>query len=129
MADMLLDTTLFQDYRAGDPGAGAIIQQVVEGTITASVSPLTVFDLLGSAGLDRRTEIGYTSMLSFLEAAPLTAEAAKAAGVWMASIEEEGRDGLARFALLAATAQERGEPICTRNSETFSRFYSEVVGY
>ena len=129
MADMLLDSTLFRDYREGDPGARAIIERVMAGEISASVSPMTVFDLLGSGGLDRRAEMGYTGMLSFLEEAPLTAEAAKMAGIWMASVEEEERDGLSRFALIAATAKERGEPVCTRNAESFSRFDSEVVGY
>ena len=129
MADMLLDTGLLRDYRRGDPGAGDVIQKVIEGTVSASVSPLTVFELLSSAGLDRREEVGYMGMLSFLEMAPLTAEAAKSAGVWMASVEEGERDGLARFALIAATAKERGEAICTRSAEGFSRFYAEVVDY
>ena len=129
MADMLLDTRLIQDYRTGDPGAGSIIQQVVEGVITASVSPLTVFELLRSTKLDRRVEVEYVSILSFLEMAPLTAEAAKSAGVWMASFTENEQDNLGQFSLIAATAKERGEAVCTRNSEAFGRFKVEIVGY
>ena len=68
-------------------------------------------------------------MLGFLETAPLSPEAAKVAGVWIASVEPERRDELAHIALIAATAQERGEPVYTRNIEPFSRFYSDVVGY
>ena len=129
MAEMLLDATVFRDYRAGDAGARAIIEQVIEGSRTASVSPLTVFELWGSFPLDRRAEMGYAGMLGFLETAPLSSEAAKVAGVWIASVEPEQRDELARIALIAATAQERAEPICTRNVDGFSRFYSDVVGY
>ncbi len=130
MAEMLLDATVFRDYRVGDPGARVIIEQVIEGSRTASVSPLTVFELWeGDGGLDRRAEMGYAGMLGFLETAPLSSEAAKVAGVWIASVEPEQRDELARVALIAATAQERGEPIYTRNVESFSRFYSDVVGY
>ena len=129
MAEMLLDTTVFQDYRQGVPGARRIFEQIIDGSITASVSPLTVFELWGSSGFDRRSEIGYVGMLRFLEEAPLSSQAAKVASIWIASLEEADRPGLARFALLAATAQERREPICTGQPEPFGRFYSELVSY
>ena len=129
MAEMMLDATVFRDYRVGDPGARAIIEQVMGGSRTASISPLTVFELWGGGDLDRRAEIGYAGMLGFLEVASLSTEAAQAAGVWILSIEPDERDGLARVALVAATAQERGEPICTRNAHQFSRFNSEVMDY
>ena len=129
MADMLLDTAVLQDYRRGDTGARAVIDQVLDGSTTASVSTVSVFELWGAAGIDRRAEMGYVGMLRFLQEAPLSMEAAKVAGIWIASVEPEQRDGLARFALIAATAKERGETICTRDQEPFARFYSELVGY
>ena len=129
MADMLLDTRLIKDYRTGDPGAGDIIQQVMEGMITASVSSLTVFELLRSTKSDRRAEVGYVGILSFLEIAPLTAAAAKLAGVWMASSTENEQHNLGQFSLIAATAKERGEAICTRNAEVFGKFEVKIVGY
>ena len=129
MAKLLLDTTVMQDYRRGDPGAQAIIDQIVRGEVTASICPLTLFELWGSSDLDRRSEMGYVGMLKFIEEAPLSNEAAKVAGLWVAALDEEERGLLARFALVAATAKERGEPICTRNPEPFSKFYSEFVSY
>ena len=129
MAEMLLDATVFRDYRVGDPGARAIIEQVIEGSRTASVSPLTVFELWGGLPLDRRTEMGYAGMLGFLETAPLSPEAAKVAGRWIASLDEADRTRLTPLALVAATAIERGEPICTREPESFRVFGVEAVGY
>lgn len=129
MTDMLLDITVFQDYVQGDEDARAIISHVIEGTKTAAISPLILFELWRDPSLDRKTEIGYVAVLSFLEDAPLSAEAAKTAGLWLASVEEEERDKLAYFALVGATARERGEPICTRNQDLFSRFYSDFVDY
>ena len=129
MADMLLDTTVLQDYRRGNPGARAVIEQVMEAKITASVSPLTVFRLWSGPGVDRRAEIGYVGMLSRLETAPLSAEAAKVAGIWIASVDETERDELGHYALVAATARERGEPICTSNPDPFSRFDAQIVPY
>ena len=60
---------------------------------------------------------------------PLSSEAAKVAGIWIGSLDEDERDPLARYALIAATAKERGEAICTRDQQSFARFYSELVGY
>ena len=129
MAELMLDTTVFHDYRAGDPGARAVIERIMSGQITASISPITVFELWGNSGLDRRTEIGYVGMLRFLEEASLSHDAAKVAGIWIAPLEEAERVRLARYAVVAATARERGEPICTLDTEPFTRFNSEVVGY
>ena len=129
MTEMLLDTALFHDYRRGDPGARRVIERIVEGEVTASVSSVTVFELWGRPGLDRTAEIGYVGLLSFLEEAPLSGAAAKRAGIWVADVAPEERAGLARFALLAATAAERGEPVCTRDAERFGRFRAELVDY
>ena len=129
MADLLLDAAVLQDYRREGPGARAVIERVIIGEVTASASPLTVFELWSAGDLDRRAEIGLVGVLSFLEEAPLSIEAAKTAGVWLASVEEPERAALWRYALVAATAQERGEPVCTREQESYARFYSELVSY
>ena len=36
---------------------------------------------------------------------------------------------MVRYAVVAATASERGVPVCTRNPGPFSRFYTELVDY
>ena len=129
MANLLLDTTVLSDYRRGDTGARAVIDKIIGGDVTASICPLTIFELWGSSDLDRRSEMGYVGLLQFLEEAPLSNEAAKLAGLWIAALDEEERGPLTRFALIAATAKERGEPICTRDSEPFGKFYPELVSY
>ena len=129
MADVLLDATVFLDYRNGVRGARSLFEQIVRKELRASVSPYTVFQLWGRADLDRQAEMGYTSMLTFLEEAPLTVQAAKTAGLWIASLPPDERAGLITYALLVATATERGEEICTRNMEPFRRFPSELREY
>ncbi len=129
MADILLDATVFLDYRNGVRGAQSLFEQIMRKEISASVSPYTVFQLWGMANLDRQAEMGYTSMLTFLEEAPLTVQAAKTAGLWTASLPAEERAGLISYALLVATAAERGEQICTRNMEPYRRFPSELREY
>lgn len=129
MADILLDATVFLDYRSGVQGARVLFEQIVRKEVSASVSPFTVFQLWGRADLDRQAEMGYTSMLVFLEEAPLTVQAAKTAGLWIASLPAQERGGLMTYALIVATATERGEQICTRNMEPYRRFPSELRDY
>ena len=130
MADMLLDATVFRDCLGGEEAALAILRRIMDESIKASVSPVTVLELWQSPEMDRRAEIRYSGILSFLEEAPLTVDAAKTAGMWLASLDsEDDRAELARCALVAATAKERGEPVCTRSADSFTRFYSEVVDY
>lgn len=129
MADVLLDITVFEDYRRGDSGARSIINKIIDGEISASVSPLTVLHLWGGPDFDRKAEIAYTGMLSFMEEATLTSNAAKTAGIWLAAMPPEERGKLMYFALLAATAKERGESVCTRNGEVFSQFNIDITDY
>ena len=87
MADIMIDATVFEDYRRGEPGARAIVEKVLDGSTTASVSPVTIFELWGDTNMNRQAEIGCVSMLSFMEPAPLSPEAAKVAGQWIASLK------------------------------------------
>ena len=129
MAELLLDVTVFEDYRAGDPRARAVIDRALDGEISVSVSPVTVSQLLGDPSLDRQAEIGSAGLLSFMEQAVLSAEAAKVAGRWLAKLDPLQRAELAPMALIAATAKERGELVCTRDPKAFSRFDAAAVGY
>ncbi len=129
MADMLLDITLFRDYLKGVPAARSIVEQVIDGRATASVSSVTVYELWQEPSLDRRTEMAYAALLSFLEEAPLSVDAAKRAGLLLAALDDERRSPLSYHALVAAVAQERGEPVCTRASEGFSAFHADVISY
>lgn len=129
MADMLLDATVFDDYRRGDSGARAIIEQIIEGEVKAAVSSLTVFELWSATGFDRQAEIGYVSLLKFLEEAPVTVEVARVAAMWVAPLVYDQRMALAQAALVAATAQVRDEPLFTSKPELFERFYSNLIEY
>jgi len=129
MADLLLDITIFDDYLKGDPGAGVIVQQIIDGTLTASVSPLTVFVLWRSRVLSRKDEIGITALLSLLEEAELSAEVAKVAALLLDSAGNTETEIRLHCAVIAATAQQRGEQICTRDADFLRRLYSKIVTY
>ena len=134
MADMLLDITLFDDLRNGDEGARKIVEGILDGEIKAAVSPATICELWQSDAIDRRTEIGFLSVLRFVEEAAPDIEIARTAGLWMSDARDDGqpdggqRDG-ACVALAAATANSMAIPICTRDDAAFGRFDVEVVSY
>ena len=140
LVDMLLDATLFRDYLAGDAGARGVVDGILDGSSSAAVSAATVFELWQDPGLDRRTEMALAALMGFVEVAPLTEEAARRAGVLLASGDAANRDGpasegaerregLAHAALVAAVALERGAPVYTRDGDGYAAFGVEVVSY
>ena len=129
MADMLLDITVFNDLKAGDPDARKVVEGILDGEIKAAASPLTVCELWRSSGIDRRTEIGFLSVLRFVEEVAPALEDARTAGLWLADSELDGRRDASCVAITAATAKRLGIPICTRDSEAFATFDVEVTSY
>ena len=128
MADALLDTTVFIDYYRGDAGAKDLIDAVIDGSLTASYSSLTSFEIWIGIG-NREEEIDFLAVLSQCEEAPLTAAMARTAAIWLKGLSPRRAEGLFRDALIAATANERGEAIYTRNVRDFERLSIDVRTY
>jgi len=128
LADALFDTTVFIDYYRGDDGARELVEAVVEGSLSASFSSLASFEIwLGIAS--REEEIDFLAMLSYCEEAPLTASMARTAALWLKNVRPRRAEALFRDALIAATANERGETVYTRNVRDFRRFTQDVQRY
>ena len=68
MADALFDTTVFIDAYNGHQGAEHLVQQVITGARTASVSPISVFELW-LRSMTRREEMRHRALLALLEEA------------------------------------------------------------
>ena len=127
MADMLLDASLFRAYLGGDRSARRVVDRVLEGSETAAVSSVTVFELWRDPDLDRRTEMALTALIGFVEVAPLSADAAKRAGLLLAARDNGNGATAGNHALVAAVALERGEPVCTIDASPYSDFGVEFV--
>ena len=129
MADMLLDITLFQDLRQGDEEARKIVEAILDGEISAAVSPMTICELWQSGDIDRRVEIGFLSVLRFIEEIAPDIDIARTAGLLVAALDpDSGRDA-ACVAVAASTAKQLDIPICTRDAECFGRFDVEIKSY
>jgi len=130
MADALFDTTVFIDWLRGDGAAKQLVDDVLQGRKTASYSAITMAELWQNEQIDRQTEIEYQALASeFLEEAPLVSEAAKRAGVQLRDLSRNRRRELFADALIAATAEIRGETVYSRNDSDLRRFYSRVETY
>lgn len=129
MADALFDTTVLIDYRRGDPAAQSLVKPVLDGRSTASFSPITVAELWQGKMKDRKEELEYTAILSVMEEAPLRSDEARRAGDKIRGYGYNQKANLFADALIAATAEERDEPLYTRNDRDMSRFYSNVKKY
>ncbi len=129
MADMLLDATVFDDLRRGDSNARELIESILDGKVEAAVSPMTVCELWRRDDIDRQIEIGFLSVLRFVEEVSPNIDTARTAGLWLANYTEDGRRDAAYVSLVAATAKQLNIPVCTRDAEAFERFGVETIDY
>jgi len=128
MADVLFDTTVLIDYYNGDPAAQSLVELVMAGEATASVSPVTTFEIwLGIE--DHDEEVAFRALMNSLEPAPLTEEMARIAAVWLRGLSPRRAENLFRDALIATTASSRKETVVTRNIGDFQRFGIDVQPY
>lgn len=129
MADLLLDVTLFHDLRQGDAEARKIVESILDGEVAAAISPMTVCELWHRGGIDRRAEIGFLSVLRFVEEIAPDIDTARTAGLLLADTDlGSGRDA-ACVAVAAATAKQMDIPVCTRDTDSFGRFGVEIASY
>lgn len=129
MVDMILDETLFADFQRGDEGARAVVEGILDGNVTAAVSPMTAYRIWQDAELDRRAEIMLLSLLRFVDEAPISIDAAKRAGLWLAALPTEEREAFGYYALVSSTAVQIDAPVCTRNPAPFERFGAQSTVY
>jgi predicted nucleic acid-binding protein len=128
MADALFDTTVFIDCYRGDRGAEALMNSVIGGSMTASYSAVTSFEIWsGISSLQEESD--YLLFLAFCEEVALTGSMARQAAVMLQGQTARRSEALVRDALIAATAAERGELVHTRNVRDFRRFNVNVQSY
>ena len=130
MADALLDTCVFIDYVRGEPKGKALLMPFLSLEKKGSYSTLTVAEIWrGETMTDRKEEIQYQAILTLMEEASLTTSIARVAGSRLRGLSRNLQGVLFADALIAATAEERGEPIYSRNVKDLTRFYSNVLTY
>lgn len=126
----LYDTCVFIDYWRGDTAALALIDSVRNQPRSASYSPLSATELWIFPQLGRQEEIEFVALTRyFLQEAQLSTSAAMRAGQLLRGHSRSARMRLVADALIAATAEERGDRVRTRNYRDLRRFYNNVTIY
>ena len=126
----LYDTCVFIDYWRGDANACALIDAVRKQPGSASYSTLSASEIWQYSRLGRQEEIEFVALTRyFIQEASLSTTAAMKAGQWLRRHSRSARMKLAADALIAATAEERGDVVRTRNCKDFQRFYNNVQIY
>ena len=129
MADALFDTTIFIDYLDGDVDALRVINDVMSGSKSGSISAITTMEMWQTRNFDRRREIIYTSFAGIFDEVTVDHEVAKRAGESVRTMSRNQRRRLLADALIAKSALSRGEPVYTRNRRDISRFGAAVANY
>ncbi len=126
----LYDTSVFIDYWTGDSAAVALVKSAINSPNTVSYSPISVVELWQSAKLGRQEEIEFSALTQhFIIDTGLSTNVAKKAGQSLMSYNRNQRMRLTSDAIIAATAEERGDKIRTRNVTDIRKFYSNVEVY
>lgn len=126
----LYDTCVFIDYWNGDSAASILMKAAINNPNSVSYSPISVVELWISPKLGRQEEIEFTALTQyFLQDAGLTTNVAKKAGQSLTGLSRQQRMISAGDAIIAATAEERGDKIRTRNIRHMRKFYSNVEEY
>lgn len=126
----LYDTCVFIDYWNGDRAASALIDKAINSPKTVSYSPISIVELWQSEKLGRQEEIEFAALTQhFIQDAGLNTNVAKKAGQALMSYNRKQKMRLAADAIIAATAEERGDKIRTRNIRDMNKFYNNVEKY
>tara|TARA_Y100000996_G_scaffold412171_1_gene397677 strand:+ start:2900 stop:3355 length:456 start_codon:yes stop_codon:yes gene_type:complete len=77
---LLIDSSILLSYKDGDENAKKLIHRAIDGRVSISVSAYSLFVLSKSDSFDRKSEIGFLSLLKFINTINLDAQIAMKTG-------------------------------------------------
>ncbi len=125
----LFDTCVFIDYWRGNNGALSLVDAAKNNPLSVSYCTLTATELWQYPKLQRQEEIEFIALISIMQEALITTAAAMKAGQWLRNYNRNQRRILAADAIIAATAEQRGDCVRTRNQKDINKFYSNTKSY
>ncbi len=128
MADVVMDTTDFEDVKNGNVSATRLLDRLQRSAARIYYSPITVFELWLRMMLPLE-EARHLAVLASCDEAPFDQHAARIMALWLRGHPRSGRRRLLGDAMIAATAASLGATIYIRNPRDFTRFYTDVQSY
>jgi len=116
---VIIDSTFLIDLMAGEAGAVAKLDELVEDAEPLAVSALTVTEV--SRGIENDDRDTFDDVIEDVSVVPFGRGEARRAADLLRSLDGSGIPIGAVDAMIAATALERGEKVLTRNLAEFER--------
>ena len=124
--EIMVDSTILNAYKNGDTYARKLIFEAIEGNINISICAVSIINIWSTATFDRKSEIGFTGIFSFLDVIDLDSEVARHAGNFLrGNLDIDSSLGIER-AVLAAYAGLVGKNIVTNDPEEYAPFNCEA---
>ena len=121
---IILDSSILGDYKQGTENVKRFVHRIIDGDISAGVSALSLVTLWADPSFDRKTEIGFTTILEFIEIVPLNALIAKSMPANI-SMTDTNLPFL-EVSAVVCTAQLYGCPVVCEKTEVYEKFDVEV---
>lgn len=121
---IILDSSVLQEYKRGSEQVKRFVHRIIDGDIYAGVSALSLVTLWSDHNFDRKTEIGFSTILKFMEVVPLDASVAK---LMPANVSLTDKSlPFIEISAVASTAKVYECPIVCEKTESYDGFDVEL---
>jgi len=124
-----LDTTFLIDWQRVDPRIDSLRNELIAGQHELSIDPIIEAEFFAAQRVDRDKQLVFEGVQSIAEWVPLTSEACRLAGSWLARLDVPSRRRHFGDALIAATAALRDATLITADLRIARVFPVAVLEY
>lgn len=121
----VLDSSVLSEYKNGGECVKQIMHMIIDGEVKAGISPLSLTTLWSDHEFDRKTEIGFTTILEFVESIELDESIAKGMSLYISNTENDPTS--LEIAAVICSAQSLGCPIVSERVGVYSEADVEVL--
>jgi hypothetical protein len=86
--DVIIDSSILRSYKSGNPYSQKLIHSCIDEEINIGISSLSLINIWKNEGFDRKSEIGFTSLLDFLTVQDLSTRDAMEIGTYIRSYNQ-----------------------------------------
>ena len=120
--EIMVDSSILNAYKDGDIRARELIRNAIDRNINISICTVSIINIWSMSKFDRKSEIGFTGIFSFLDVIDLDNDVAQHAGnLLRENLDMDSSFGIER-AVVAAYAGLAGKNIVTNEPEGYAQF-------
>jgi len=120
--EIMVDSSILNAYKDGDIRARELIRNAIDRNINISICTVSIINIWSMSKFDRKSEMGFTGIFSFLDVIDLDNDVAQHAGnLLRENLDMDSSFGIER-AVVAAYAGLVGKNIVTNDPEGYAQF-------